>query len=83
MAANPWLSDHPDDVKVTLTDMCYNLGFHGLMSFHKMWAALKAGDYIRAAGELKDSKYFKQTGQRAEYHYEVFRTLGLKQMVEL
>lgn len=48
-----------------LINMCFNLGFHGLLSFLKMWRALSIYDYEKAADEMMDSKWFKQVGSRA------------------
>jgi len=49
-----------------LLNLCFNLGFDGLMRFRKMYDALRAGDYERAAAELLDSTYARQVGARAD-----------------
>jgi len=51
-----------------LVDMAYNLGATKLSEFVKMREAILAGDYQRAASEMKDSKWYKQTGRRAKQH---------------
>lgn len=71
----PWVVEQPIDVRLILTDMVYNLGLGGLWGFKKMLKALKAKDYPTAAEELKDSKYFRQTGRRAEHHYGILKEL--------
>ena len=71
----PWFVNSPEGVRLVLTDMAYNLGTKGLLGFRKMLAALKADDFSSAAEELKDSKYFKQTGLRALYHYNLLKSL--------
>jgi lysozyme len=71
----PWLLDHPVEVRIILTDMAYNLGIKGLYQFARMFKALEDGDFSRAAEELKDSRYFTQTGRRAKAHYETLNNL--------
>ena len=48
-----------------LCNMAYNLGVPRLLGFERMWAALAAGDYERAADEALDSKWARQVGARA------------------
>lgn len=67
--------DHPHQVKAILHDMHYNLGHAGLAGFKKMNAAINARDYKTAAKELKDSKYYRQTGNRARTHYQTLLSL--------
>lgn len=72
----PWVVEQPIDVRLILTDMAYNLGLGGLWNFKKMLKAMKEGDYQTAAEELKDSKYFRQTGRRSEHHYGLLKELS-------
>lgn len=71
----PWVVRQPSDVRLILTDMVYNLGLTGLWNFKKMLKALKTKDYSLAAEELKDSRYYGQTGRRAEHHYGILKEL--------
>lgn len=48
-----------------LSEMAYQLGFTGLLKFKKMWAAIRNMDYGKAAAEMKNSLWFKQTPVRA------------------
>lgn len=48
-----------------VAEMAFNLGAGGLMKFVNMLAALKAGDFSRAADEMKDSAWYRQVGRRA------------------
>lgn len=48
-----------------LAEMAYQMGFMGVLSFKKMWRALRDMDYERAAAEMKNSRWFKQTPVRA------------------
>ena len=49
-----------------LLNMAFNLGFDGLLRFQQMHAALRAGDYERAAREMLDSRWAQQVGARAD-----------------
>lgn len=48
-----------------LSEMAYQLGFAGLLKFRKMWRAIRDMDYEKAAAEMKDSLWFRQTPVRA------------------
>lgn len=62
----PWLMDQPDDVKRALTNMAYQLGVNGVLGFRRMLAALELGDRRGAAEEALDSKWHRQTPERAQ-----------------
>jgi lysozyme len=51
--------------QAVLMDMRYNLGPKGFRSFEKMIAAVRRGDFDRAADEMMDSKWAGQVGRRA------------------
>ncbi|WP_417315672.1 glycoside hydrolase family protein [Cycloclasticus pugetii] len=57
-----------------LVNMCFNLGFCGLMKFKRMWAAIGRGDYSRAGDEMLNSKWARQVGRRADELAEIMRT---------
>ena len=61
----PWLVHMPDDVLRGIQNMCYQLGLNGLLKFKNMLSALERGDRRRAAVEALNSKWAKQTPQRA------------------
>ena len=65
----------PDDAKVVLTDMAFNLGFR-LSGFRRMFAALKRGDYEEAAREMLDSLWARQVGNRARKLAEIMKNIG-------
>jgi len=52
--------------QAVLVDMCFNLGFHGLLGFVKMLMALRRGDWSQAAAEIRNSDYYSQVGIRAK-----------------
>ena len=52
--------------QAVLIDMCYNLGYSGLMKFKNMIKAFADGNFERAAIEMEDSRWYKQVGDRSE-----------------
>ena len=54
-----------------LISMTYQLGVAGISQFQKMWMALSAGHFDIAAKEMLNSKWAKQTPNRAKRHSEV------------
>ena len=64
-----------DSVRQTvLMNMCFNVGFRGLMGFRKMWAAIARKDYAEAARQMLDSKWHRQVGNRAQELAQIMRT---------
>ena len=57
--------------KAVLLDMCFNIGYGGLMKFKKMWFALGERDYPQASREMKDSSYYVQVGTRGKRNVEI------------
>jgi len=62
----------PDNVKIALIDMIFNLGKPRFLKFKKMIQAIKDKDFVRAAEEAKNSKWCKQVKSRCEDVYELF-----------
>lgn len=62
----PWWVNMPADAKRALANMCFNIGWPRLEGFQKMLAALKDGNYPKAADEALDSRWAGQVGARAE-----------------
>lgn len=64
-----------DEVRQTvLANLCFNVGFKGIIGFKRMWRALAKRDYEGAATEMLDSKWAKQVGRRASELAEIMRT---------
>jgi len=55
----------PPELQNVLCSMGYQLGVSGLLKFKKALAAMEAKDYEKAAEELLDSKWARQTSLRA------------------
>ena len=55
-----------DQAKEIITEMVFQLGKTGVSKFRNMWKALKVPDYPTAAKEMLDSRWAKQTPNRAK-----------------
>lgn len=61
-----WYLQQPENVKVALVRMNFNLGLTKLLGFKKMIKALEEKNYTKAAMEALDSKWADQVGDRAK-----------------
>lgn len=61
----PWYVNLNDSRQRVLANMCFNLGIDGLLKFHNMLEAVRAGDYEKAAAEMLTSLWAQQVGERA------------------
>ncbi len=68
--------NQPDNIKIILIDLAFNLGETKLRKFVKFNLAINNKDYVTAAKELKDSKYYLQTGNRAKFHCQELLIAG-------
>ena len=64
----------PEIIKGVICEMCFQLGKPRVMKFKKMWEGLEAGDYNKAADEMIDSAWHKQTTSRCESLAELVRS---------
>ena len=62
----PYWDSLPEHVQRALVLMRYQMGLPRLSGFVKMFTALSVGDYEVAASEALDSKWHRQTPERAE-----------------
>lgn len=76
--AVPSYNNHPYDVQAVLISMVFQMGVAGVAGFVMMNAALSADppDYERAAAEMLDSKWARQTPRRAAESAEIVRKGG-------
>ena len=56
----------PEEVRLIIANMAFNLGIPRLKKFKKMFAALNKGDYKQASIEGLDSRWAKQVHNRAK-----------------
>ena len=62
----PYFQDFPGEVQEILVNMMFNMGRPRLSKFKKMNAALKKEDWVEAAKEGRDSRWYNQVTKRAE-----------------
>lgn len=60
--------------QAVICNMCFNLGFYGLMAFRKMWKAISRRDYAEAARQMLDSQWARQVGRRSDELAQIMRT---------
>ena len=63
-----------DARKSILVSMCYQLGLAGMSNFKMMLASIREEDFDSAAFHMLDSKWARQTPNRAERHAEQMQT---------
>lgn len=68
-----WWRHMPEPAQRALCNMAFNLGWPRLSGFKKMLAALQRGDFLAAADEAEDSKWFGQVGARAKRIAALYR----------
>jgi lysozyme len=59
-----------------IIEMVFQLGKTGVSKFRNMWKALSALDYSTAAKQMLDSRWAKQTPNRANGMADIMRSLG-------
>ena len=55
-----------NNVKMALIDMSFQLGLNRLKKFKKMIKFIGKNNFIKASREAKDSKWFRQSGDRGK-----------------
>ena len=70
----PHFNDLSYDRKMAFVDMAFNLGETRLRKFKRMIAALEKKDYMEAAAEAKDSKWYTQVKSRG---YKVVELIAM------
>tara|TARA_Y100000114_G_scaffold121697_1_gene116939 strand:+ start:1387 stop:1821 length:435 start_codon:yes stop_codon:yes gene_type:complete len=63
-----------DKAREVIIEMVFQLGVGGVGKFKKMWEALRNGDYAEASVQMLDSRWAKQTPNRAESLSSVMRS---------
>ena len=69
-----WFRDLDENRRVVIYDMAYQLGISGLLKFKKMIAAIETKNWLLASNELMNSKYAKQTPNRANRNSSILRS---------
>tara|TARA_R100000152_G_C6777399_1_gene207236 strand:+ start:1046 stop:1447 length:402 start_codon:yes stop_codon:yes gene_type:complete len=61
----PFITELPSDKSEVVIEMCYQMGVTGVSKFKKMLKHLEDGNFEKASIEMLDSKWAKQTPNRA------------------
>jgi lysozyme len=61
----PWLKDLDQVRQGVFLNMGFNMGVGGILEFHHDLADTQAGDYAKAAADMKASAWYPQVGDRA------------------
>ena len=69
-----WLSKLDEPRQIVIYDMSYQMGINGMLAFTSMINSLRAERYHEAAEHLLDSRYARQTPNRAQRNAEILRT---------
>jgi GH24 family phage-related lysozyme (muramidase) len=67
--------DVPETVLGIITEMCFQLGKPRVMKFKNMWEGIRNQDWNKAADEMIDSAWYKQTTTRCESLAETMRNV--------
>jgi len=72
----PNLNEQPKEVQLIAIDMAFNMGGPVLSQFKQTAKYLINKDYLKAASEMKKSKWYGQVGQRSKHHVDVISHLS-------
>ena len=67
----------PEEVKLITANMMFNMGRPRLSKFKKMIQAIKDKDWLEAAEQMQDSRWYKQVTNRADRLISRMRAIGL------
>lgn len=70
----PYWEDLDGARRMVVADMVFNMGISRFRGFINTNRALRDGNYSRASNEIKDSRYYRQTGRRAVKNARVMKT---------
>ena len=70
-----WLDSVPREVQGVLVEMSYQMGLSGVSKFKKALHAMQMFQWKLAATELLDSRWAKQTPNRAKELSDIIRSL--------
>ena len=71
-----WFNTAPDIIKEVVVEMAFQLGLRGLSRFRKTISYLEKENYLEASKEMLDSKWAKQTPNRAKKLSKIVASAG-------
>ena len=69
----PCIDDLPNEVQEVIIEMCYQMGVSGFSKFKKTIKLLEAKEFKKASKEMLNSKWAKQTPNRAKKLSEIVK----------
>jgi|TARA_Y100001963_G_scaffold147684_1_gene224376 lysozyme len=66
-----------EEVKLICCNMMFNLGYPRYCKFKKMIQAIKDRDYLEAAEQMRQSRWYKQVTNRADRLISRMKAIGL------
>ena len=76
LESQDWYKDLPPEVQGVFTEMCFQMGVTGALKFKKAIDHMKNKEFQLAAEEMLDSKWAKQTSNRANQLADIVREHG-------
>jgi len=67
----------PEEVRLILANMMFNMGRPRLSKFKKMIQAIRDGNWLEAGYQMKDSRWYKQVTNRADRLISRMQAVGL------
>ena len=71
----PFVEDLPEEAQEVVYEMCYQLGLGGFSKFKKTIQFLRLGNYKVCADEMLDSRWARQTPNRARRLSNIIREI--------
>ena len=71
-----YFNELPEDAQLIIANMMFNLGRPRLTKFKKMKEAVNDGNWLEAAIQMEDSRWYKQVPNRAERLCERMRNVA-------
>ena len=71
----PFVEDLPEEAQEVVYEMCYQLGLGGFSKFKKTIQFLRLGNYKVCADEMLDSRWARQTPNRAQRLSNIIREI--------
>lgn len=79
----PWWIYLPKPAQLVIGNMQFNLGWPKFSLFKRFWMAVEAHQYTLAAIEIRDSRYYRQVGARAERLAKLMESCDGKQPLDI
>lgn len=73
LAKKPVIATLTEERQEVLYEMAYQMGVNGVLNFKKMWQAIDNSDFFIASLEMLNSKWARQTPQRAKRLSNIMR----------